>query len=193
MTFLPGLESEFADNNDWVTPEKLARFAASLVEGKKIVEPGAGTGAITRFLPAKSIAIERNSIRLKQGEKVAPNARWIRADYLSLHFKSKVDCVIANPPFSSDLGFEFIRKSLEILREDGKLILILPSTYFQTEKARKFIESCPTKFSFSDVFQLTGRVAYIRNGVPIKNRQCYDAVFVIVPYITTCNFDIVSL
>lgn len=197
MALLPGFQEDFLSSNDWETPPNLAKFVASLVEGKNIIDAGAGNGAITRFLPGNPYAIELNKARCKNGYFNARNAKWINKDYLRVKPRFRVDCIVSNPPFNEqdglELGLEFIKKSLELIDKDGLIILILPSTFFQTKKARKFILDNNLRFSFSDIFMISGRVGYIKNGIAHNDRQCYDSVFTLVPHIGSTNVDIIEL
>lgn len=197
MALLPGFEDNFISNNDWETPPNLAKFVASLVSGKNIIDAGAGNGAITRFLPGNPYAIELNRARYKNGSVNASNAKWINKDYLRIKPKFRVDCIVSNPPFNEqdglELGLEFIKKSLEIIDKDGLIILILPSTFFQTKKAKNFILANNLVFSFSDIFMISGRVGYIKNEVVHNGRQCYDSVFTLVPHIGSTNVEIIEL
>lgn len=178
------LDPEVFTANDWETPDEVARFIGSLIVStdRTFLEPAAGRGNLLKYLPADcpTLAYEIKAARVADGIREYPWALWANGDFLA---ESQYACrhvVISNPPF--DLGVEFLRKSLDALDptyRSARCLFVLPVDYWQSQKRCDALAAMDCHIH--RVYALRGRVAYIREGIPERNRQCYDAVFDIRP------------
>eukprot|EP00943_MAST-04B_sp_MAST-4B-sp1_P003739 g3739.t1 len=111
-------------------------------KGQKIIDLGAGHGALTKILPTGSIAVEILENRFNKGKLRAPKSTWINADIFSSAFYDNVvkksmntyDYVISNPDFEVALQTIFI--SLLLLKKECKMYFLLPSDFFEASPPR---------------------------------------------------------
>lgn len=179
--------------DDWETPSGVARHMASLLttQDYNVLEPACGTGQILQAIcdssfPNDVLGIELQQNRYEKARRfndVAAHFSVIKHNFLvkiPMGDKPVFDVVIANPPFS--LGMEFIERSLTLLNRDNpnaRLIYLLPATFFQSQERGRKLQTLDCR-----IYQrhsLIGRVAYLKNGVPQKGRQCEDCIFDIRP------------
>lgn len=170
--------------DDWETPDAVARAVASLVRtqdcpayprDRVIVEAGAGTGQVARYLPSGSHAVELQPLRAERGRQRAPHCQWHFDDFLTWEGveAGTVDLVIGNPPFSR--AADFINRGLELLAPRGRVVFVLPCDTFHKPT---FLDALACPVVVSDR-RLVGRVAFLQNGKPYAKRQCYDSIFII--------------
>lgn len=68
-------------------------------------------------------------------------------DFLSYeNNKGVFDYVVTNPPYS--LAEEFIRKSMEHVKEDGKVIMFLKLQFLEGTRRQKFFNEYPPKYIY---------------------------------------------
>ena len=165
--------------DDWETPPEVAAVIASLItdDEERIIEPSAGRGAIAKLLPSdRSVTcVEINPLRHMVG--AATHQEWLCTDFISYAkhdaYGFGADLIIGNPPFS--LGMEFLAAAASILKPDGRILFLLPTEFFQaTCRAQPFKES---GLVISHQWQIAGRVAFVKEGVVHKGRQCSDSIF----------------
>ncbi len=170
------------NSNLWETPDHIARSMANLlIDGLAILEPCAGTGQIAKAIVAlaedKGWEYELTAIEIlkERAAKLEDNRYFsIDADFLEFDFGSeKFDVILTNPPF--DIGMRILKRSLEVVKADGRCLFLLPSVYFQTqERAKEFFDlNC----HIHKAHPIIGRVPYLKEGVAVSGRQCEDAVF----------------
>ena len=173
--------------DDWETPDCLAQKMASLVlpTDRRILEPAAGTGQIAKYLPRSpspyidTICMEINEARWNKGRM--SGQEWYHADFLNeAEYWSDFSLIITNPPFS--LASDFIARGLQILDrsyEYARLLYLLPADFFQSVGRNQAFRQLDAHIHHT--YQIVNRVAYLKNGVVVKGRQVYDAVFDIRP------------
>lgn len=196
------LVSDEFTSDDWETPQPVARYFGEIVKEKltfltqpsdfwqppktfKILDAGAGTGNITQFvtpqafadLEVETTAIEIKPGRVEAGKKKAAGANWICGDVSDLPRESRYHTIVSNPPFGKEAFPGFFNKLSWLLEDRGSLILLLPSTFFQTQWGAKSLIKSPLKIA--QKIEIIDRIAYEKNGIPQPNRQCYDAIFVL--------------
>lgn len=186
---MQALETEEWNTDNWETPPEVARQMAKLIKpsDRRILEPCAGTGKIAKELVTHGHVfvecVEIDFHRCMKGfNQLAfqDNCSWICTDFLDGTFRSHYDAVVANLPFSE--AMKFIKKSLPLLNKrnpESRLLLLLPHDYFSTmERGDEFREM---DAHIHHTYAYQGRVAFLKDEVPYKRRQKYDAVFDIRP------------
>ncbi len=120
------------------TPEALAQRLVDLADiqdDHKVLEPSAGFGGIAEHLPKdQTTCVDVNNLHVKVLEKKGYNA--FHNDFIRMDFDSKFDRILMNPPFSGGRAIEHLTKAHSLLKDDGKLLAILPAsmkgnTYFE--------------------------------------------------------------
>lgn len=182
------------DRDDYETPDgtsgsrHIAQLFRTLVTPRDVVilEPTAGRGNIIGQMPSDRTryAIEINPERVVDGRSRYPDVIWREGNLFAYRAPSfslaPVDVIVGNPPFS--IAVEVIECCLTLLddeADDPRIIFLLPTNFFQTqERAEKFQK---LNASLCSMEQIVGRIAYLRNGVVIKGRQCDDSIFTIRP------------
>jgi hypothetical protein len=99
----------------------------------------AGSGAVTKWLPPGTLALEWKEQRVTEGRKAAPHARWVCADCfgddpLRLALTAHASVVVANPEFADTLAILRLAREWIEPKEKGQpagvVVMLLPSTIF---------------------------------------------------------------
>ena len=117
-------------SQSFFTPEDLAYEvcqAAGFLEGKRVLEPSAGDGAladIARAAGAKVVVVENHRPNVLALEKKGYSV-WDR-DFLSLtpDDLGLFDAILANPPFSNNQDIEHVLHMFKFLKPGGTLSVI---------------------------------------------------------------------
>ena len=185
-------EADFT-SDDWETPDEVAERMAALIQpsDRRILEPAAGTGCLAKFLPPGTFCCEIKHHRVEVGRRKAPHCHWKHYDFFDLALGLTLlnelgeswqgcDVIITNPPFSKCI--EFIEQGLKLLNRNNpnaRLLYLLPINFCCSIKRGKAFQSLDCHIHHEH--RIMNRVAYIRDGRPVKRRQIYDAVFSIKP------------
>lgn len=179
-------------SDDWETPDELGSRLAAMVRVADvfIVEPSAGTGRVAAYLPNGALCIEQNSCRCSMGAEMYRQHQWILGDFLSTTYRemwwpawdgaentltNKIpDLVIGNPPFS--LWTEFLIHALELIRGGGRVVFIGPCDQLHKPTVWKKLGPWADRIKIIS-HPIIGRVAYLKDGVPVHGRQVYDSIF----------------
>ena len=70
----------------------------------------------------------------------------IKDDYLSMKLDKKPYVIISNPPFNKAL--EFIKKALDVVRDDGYVIMLLRLNFLETKSRKEFFDYYMPKWIF---------------------------------------------
>ena len=129
--------------------------------GDKILEPSAGNGNICRVV--KSYYPNKNITALEIREEELENLTQcsdevIIGDYLQMDIQNKYDIIIGNPPYSK--AIEFVKKSLELLEENGILILLLRTAFLESRARYEFWQENP----LSRLYTLSKRPSFTGKG-----------------------------
>jgi hypothetical protein len=170
-------------SDDWETPPQVARYMAQIAlrrtegagsENLRWLEPSAGKGNIAQYLPNGTVCVESNPLRHLVG--AVPYQKWICGDFLAYAASGragKFDMIVGNPPFS--LGCEFIAACAGLLTDNGRILFLLPTDYFQASgRAKAFRRS---GLCITHKWEIVGRVGYEQEGIACDGRQCNDSVF----------------
>lgn len=111
------------------TPERLARIAVDLADigdHHTCLEPSAGMGGMADLMPMqRTVCVEVSPLHCKVLQAKGHNV--IEADFLAWSSK-KFDRVVMNPPFSEGRWQAHIQAAVDLVKEGGKLVAILPAS-----------------------------------------------------------------
>ncbi len=164
LSKLPTQSNRTEDQNafqQFSTPPHLAylvNWLANIHEGDRVLEPSAGLGGLAVFaknagatLVLNELDTNRRNPLLKSmnlGETLHENAENI-GDILIGRGYSKFDKIIMNPPFSSAgdrgikdsiIGIQHLDSALQLLKPNGRLVIILGENMKDDHKAWKHIK-----------------------------------------------------
>jgi hypothetical protein len=141
-----------AENDHWPTPPLLAKqalsFAINLLPNPSvpisILEPGAGDRApfLTAATDSSSLLFTARGIEYRDvevPEHLNGKTIWHKnCDYLkwSIDNQKRPDLIITNPPFS--LAQEFIEHSIDMVKPDGIVVMLLQTGFEGSVKRREF-------------------------------------------------------
>ena len=89
-----------------------------------------------KFNPVKLLALD-----IRQDSKAD-----IKTDYLKYTTQENFDVIISNPPFY--LAEDFIKKSIELISENGYVIMLLRLNFFGSKKRKIIFENNMPKYCF---------------------------------------------
>lgn len=144
-----GRGAERRAGDQYNTPDDLAewivkRFGTTKTGGaiETVLDPGSGGGAFTRafgkILPAAlRVAVEIDT-SLAGDERI--DTIYLQQDYLDEELPiadgKSFDLIVGNPPYSN--AMEFIERSLELLKADGRLVFLLRLSYLESKQRFKW-------------------------------------------------------
>jgi hypothetical protein len=114
------------------TPVELAERVVKLAEirdevGELILEPSAGQGGLAKFLPPhRTTCVEISALHCEILR--ARRYEVVQADFLAWTTKQRFARVVMNPPFSDGRWLAHLQHAAELLRDDGRLVAILPAS-----------------------------------------------------------------
>ena len=127
-----------------------------------ILEPSAGNGNFIKTIKSIEDSNIIDAIEIREEEKecltdCADNV--IIGDFLNINVpKDKYDIVIGNPPF--EYALEFVQKSLDIVKPDGKVIFLLRTAFLESQKRFNFWQ----KNKLSRLYTLSKRPKFVGDG-----------------------------
>ena len=83
----------------------------------------------------------------------------IKADYLTYDLSYKLDMIITNPPFG--IALDIIRKSLNDVKENGWVIMLLRLNFFESKQRKEFFDTYMPRYAFVH----HRRMSFTENGV----------------------------
>lgn len=127
-------------------------------DNKTIIEPSCGNGSFIKGIISvkekykKIIGIDIDkkaltAIKSSESDKVILK----HTNFLKFTFKEKINMIIGNPPFNLpderyvDTTEAFVSTGIDILDDNGELILIIPNTVLRTQKYQKLREKILTE------------------------------------------------
>lgn len=148
-----GVKLDIKDFQYYPTTKCLSGYCArelDVQEGKVYIEPSAGQGGLAINLPMDSTLVEISQLNctiLKS--KGFQNV--ICDDFIKWADKARsqgilFDGVLMNPPFMKGQAIEHVKAASQILKEDGKIVTILPSSLKGKEVLKGF------RHKYSEVF-----------------------------------------
>ena len=113
---------------------------------KYILEPSFGGCAFINYIVNNSInshitAVDIDSSLCEKYSKIYEEVEFVCQDFLSVDTSEKYDIVIGNPPFNLKTKYDyydttegFLKKSLSMLKPEGCLYFVMPSTILRNKQ-----------------------------------------------------------
>jgi predicted RNA methylase len=158
------------------TPPAIAYLLAYLMNFKQedqVLEPSAGTGSLAIWSSGFGLTTYTNEIDLRRREllsKLGFSPTSFNAEFINdfLPEKIKPNCLIMNPPFSSNggrtknnsskFGFRHVSTALERLNSGGKFgILLGNSAGLDTRTGREYWKNMSDKIRIKAIIKIAGR------------------------------------
>lgn len=113
----PSAQAVTDDQAHFTPPAWAGAVAASSVSAGRVLDLGAGIGALSYALWQRNpgleiVAVEKNPEFVAVGWRVLPEAEWVEGDIFDLsllHALGEFDEVVANPPYSRKAGPAWLR------------------------------------------------------------------------------------
>lgn len=188
MGRLPTQTWRSKEQNKWQqfsTPPPMAYLLAYLLNfqpGEVVLEPSAGTGSLAVWANCVGVQVHTNEIDSRRRELLeflgftptSYNAEFIN-DYLPGEIEP--NCLIMNPPFSSNggrthhnsskYGFRHVESALERLKKGGKFGIILGnSAGLDTKNGREFWQKLSGRIGIKTIIKIAGK-EYAKNGTRV--------------------------
>jgi len=118
----------------YATPEpvgvKMVEWA-NIKGNERVLEPSAGHGAISRYIPANTSTtiIDTNEDLLSSAMLRTQHAKAIRSQFEGHNIVNKYDAVVMNPPFGQggSLAIAHLEKAVKHLRNGGRVVALIPT------------------------------------------------------------------
>lgn len=129
--------------------------------GNKVLEPSAGKGNICSVI--KGLYPDKNitSVEIREEEKqnlLQYSDKVIIGDYMKIDTQDRYDIILGNPPYSS--AMEFVNKSLQVLSDNGVLIMLLRTAFLESKARYSFWQDNP----LSKLYVLSRRPSFTGKG-----------------------------
>lgn len=139
------------------TNETLQNKLISFIKNNpnKVLEPAVGQGHLILKLLEKFPSISYDAYEIdKDLEFLIDNIKI--CDFLSKKINSKYKTIIGNPPYvktkNGNLYQEFINKCLSLLKKDGEMIMIVPSSFFKLTSGSNLLTKMYNLGCFTDIY-----------------------------------------
>lgn len=132
------------------TSDKLVSYISNVFDidynNKKILEPSFGGCSFIKYIVEHSDASEVTAVDIdkklcEQYSKIYKNIKFICKDFLGFESKELYDIIIGNPPFNLKTKYNyidttegFLKKSLMMLKPNGTLYFVMPSTILRNKQ-----------------------------------------------------------
>lgn len=147
---------------------------ADLLDGEKALEPSAGHGAISRFFSPNT-----ENVIIEPSVKLAPlaqlntdNAKLIQGYFEEYNIVNKFDAVVMNPPYgtASKTAMEHLEKAFKHLRNNGRVLAIVPNGPSMQKRFDKWYESEDAKNAYLVGEVLLPGAAFKRAGTSVNTK-----------------------
>ena len=125
---------------------------------QNILEPCVGQGHIAHVID-EFYNHSKNITAIDIVDRGYPNT--IVADFLNYQTEKRYDGIITNPPYS--LAKEFIEKGMELLTDNGQMLMFLKIQFLEGAGRKDFFKKYPPKY----IYVFTNRMATWNNGEPL--------------------------
>ncbi len=167
------------------TPPAIAYLLAYLLNFKKgetVLEPSAGTGSLATWSSGFGLITYVNEIDSRRREllkRLDLSPTSFNAEFINDYLPGDIlpDCLIMNPPFSSNggrttqnsskFGFRHVESALERLKPGGKFGIILGNSgSLDTKTGREFWQKQSATIGIKAIITIAGK-EYLKNGTSV--------------------------
>ncbi len=167
------------------TPPAIAYLLSYLLNfktGERVLEPSAGTGNLAVWSSGFGLTTYTNEIDSRRRElltKVGFMPTSFNAEFINDFLPSEIepDCILMNPPFSSNggrtannsskFGFRHVESALERLKKGGKFGIILGnSAGLDTRTGENFWQKMSDRIRIKAIIKIAGR-GFSKNGTSV--------------------------
>lgn len=150
----------------YATPEQTVRLMLDNVKVNggaiDILEPSAGNGNVVSVVREYCSDANIDAYEIREEEYsnlVNAGADSVQiCNFLDCESDKKYDLIIGNPPYS--IAIDFIEKSLNMLKSDGRLIFLLRTNFLESKKRFEFWQSN----QLSELLVLSKRPSFTGKG-----------------------------
>ena len=124
---------------------------------KKILEPSVGRGDLVKYISKHYPNTKFTCYEIDKSIDFIINTDCIiSGDFLKIDIKDKWKTIIGNPPYvktkKGNLYIDFISKCVDLLKDKGELIFIIPSDFFKLTSAIKTIQKMMDNGTITHIF-----------------------------------------
>ncbi len=164
------------------TPPAIAFLLSYLVNNQDdelLLEPSAGTGSLLVWSKNQIFANEIDPRRLEMLRILGVSATAFNAEFIDDYLPPEIrpDCLLMNPPFSSNggrtannsskFGFRHVESALERLKKGGKFGIILGnSAGLDARTGENFWQKLSDRIQIKAIIKIAGR-EYAKNGTSV--------------------------
>lgn len=143
----------------FTTNKLLQNIVIKLIKNKPklILEPSVGRGDLVKAISNKYKNIKFNCYEIdKTIDFIIPKSKIKIQDFLKANIKTKYDTIVGNPPYvkteSGNLYIDFIDKSYDLLKNNGEMIMIIPSDFFKLTSAKNTLNKLYENGKITDIY-----------------------------------------
>lgn len=113
------------------TPAPVAILACEMlgdINGKKLLEPSAGHGALARVAASRGAVVDCIEVLEESYQRLAAMPQFAivaKGDFLQTNPRMLYDCVLMNPPFAKQADIWHVDHAAKFLRPGGRLVAIM--------------------------------------------------------------------
>ena len=169
--------SEIKEKGTFYLSESFAHFLYELCcefMGKQILVPHLLNGELVACVQ-NSLLFSKKLIVSEQFESLMNRNcnKYNNSDFLDFNFKDKYDGILLFPPFGVIEKNEksevlYLKKSLELLNENGRLIAILPQSILVLEKYKELRNLIIANYSINSVISLNPKMNVLGTRVSLS-------------------------
>lgn len=134
-------------NDYFATPEpigyKMVKWLG-LKSGEKALEPSAGHGAISRWLPetTERTIVEPSGKLMPLAQMNTPGAKAVHGSFEDFNIINKFDGIAMNPPYGTGgkTAIEHLQKAFKQLHDGGRVVAIIPEGPAADKRYSKMME-----------------------------------------------------
>jgi adenine-specific DNA-methyltransferase len=140
---------------------------------KEILEPSVGKCHLVNYIKSKinvifdmyeidtslqevSVIRDTSLREVNELREVKQVSKVIYKDFLKEDIRKRYATIVGNPPYiktkTGNLYIDFIKKCVDLLEENGELIFIVPSDFFQLKFSENLLKEMMSKGTFTDIF-----------------------------------------
>lgn len=134
----------YATHSDSVKLFLKAAKETNLILPNNMWESACGDGAISKVLKTEGYNVFSSDL-IDRGYGEETGLDFLTTD----KYINTFDCIITNPPYK--FASEFVEKAIEVVKDDGLVIMFMKLTFLESAKRYKLFQSYPPKYVYVHV------------------------------------------